>query len=640
MAMLKAYGNWSSPLSADLVTRAQRGIGQISVNRGRVLFAESRPAEAGRTVLLGQTADRWDELSPSNFNLRSRVHEYGGSAYAADGGIIVAVDHLEQCLNRIDPGPYAQPLTPRSGAKLRFAEPVIDRMRGRVIAICEDQRGRGEPQNSIVSIALNGSQRIDTLVSGDDFYGYPTLSPDGQQLSWIAWNHPDMPWDGSVLRVAAFTSNGTLGRVGDVAGGRGEAVLQPRWRADGALVFVSDRSGYWNLWDERGRCLWEVEADCGGPLWQLGTRWFDIDTDGGIIACVVRDGRWGLVRVEPAGGVRDYDLPFADIGGIVVEGRRALFRAAAEEMPAVVAALDVVTGACETLYRSGELPVRRELIARPRSLRFASTEGRTAHAFYYPPTNPKFVGPADARPPAIVCCHGGPTGAASAALRLAYQFWTSRGFAVCDVDYGGSTGYGRAFRDSIKGRWGIVDVEDCVAAADHLVAAGLADPDRLIIRGGSAGGFTVLCALTFHDRFKAGASSYGIGDLELLARDTHKFESRYLESLVGAYPQEAEVYRARSPINHTEKLNCPVIFFQGLDDKVVPPNQAETMVSALKTKGLPVAYLTFEGEGHGFRAAETQIRVLLSELAFYAAIFALRPADELPPLEIANHHRR
>lgn len=636
MAQRQAYGSWSSALSAELVTAAQHGVGQIRINRGRVLIAESRPQQAGRTAILSQSSNGWQEVTPGNFNLRSRVHEYGGSAYAADGGIIVAVDHREQRLHRIDPGPHAKPLTPKTDSKLRFAEPVIDRMRGRVIAVCEDQRGDGEPQNSIVSIALNGSNRIETLVSGDDFYAYPTLSPDGGQLSWIAWNHPDMPWDATVLRVATFTATNTLGRISDVAGGSDEAILQPMWRADGALVFVSDRSGYWNLWDERGRCLWPVDADCGGPLWQLGARWYDFDSDGGIIASVVRDGKWGLARIDPDGSVRDYELPFADISGVLVDGGRAVFRGAAEDSPAVVAALDLATGACDTLYKSGKLPVPNTLISRPQSLSFSSRNGREAHAFYYPPTNPDFEAPQSSRPPAIVCCHGGPTGAASAALRLAYQFWTSRGFAICDVDYGGSTGYGRAYRDSLKGQWGVVDVEDCIAAADHLVDAGLADPDRLIVRGGSAGGYTVLCALTFHDRFKAGASSYGIGDLELLAGDTHKFESRYLDSLVGAYPDEADVYRARSPIHHTEKLNCPVIFFQGLEDKVVPPNQAETMVSALKAKGLPVAYLTFDGEGHGFRAAETQIRVLLSELAFYAAIFNFEPADTLPPLQIAN----
>ena len=563
MAQEKAYGSWSSPLSAELVTAAQHGVGQVRINRGRVLIAESRPQQAGRTTLLGQTEDGWEELLPGNFNLRSRVHEYGGSAYAADGGIIVATDHLEQRLSRIDPGPNALPLTPRSDGKLRFAEPVIDRMRGRVIAICEDHRGEGEPKNSIVSIMLNGANRIETLVSGDDFYAYPSLSPDGRQLSWIAWNHPNMPWDATNLRVAPIKSTNTLGRSIDVAGGAAEAVLQPQWRADGTLVFLSDRSGYWNIWDERGTCLWPIEADCGGPLWQLGARWFDLDRKGRIVASVVRAGKWRLARIDPTGTVQEYDLPFADISGVTVDDQRVLFRAAPEDAPAVVAELDLATGTCNTLYRSGQLPISAELIARPQNLCFSSRNGRRAHAFYYPPTNPEFSAPDDVRPPAIICCHGGPTGSASAALRLAYQFWTSRGFAVCDVDYGGSTGYGRAYRDSLKGQWGVVDVEDCVAAADHLVEAGLADPERLIIRGGSAGGFTVLCALTFFDRFKAGASSYGIGDLELLADDTHKFESRYLDGLVGAYPAEADTYRDRSPIHHTDKLKLPGHFFSG-----------------------------------------------------------------------------
>ena len=416
--------------------------------------------------------------------------------------------------------------------------------------------------------------------------------------------------------------------------------MQPAWSPDGRLHFVSDRTGWWNLYrlGEAGPVpVCPMSAEFAGPAWSFGGRWYgflDADT---ILACFTEAGRWHLARIELASGrLTRLPLPWTELSGLSIAGGQALLRAGAPDRPAAILLLEPASGQTRELRSAGALPVDPAWLARPEATEFPSGPGESAHALYYPPTSPEFVAAAGERPPLIVKSHGGPTGSTSSELRLATQFWTSRGFAVCDVDYGGSTGYGRAYRSRLDGRWGEVDVADCVNAARALVADGRADARRLAITGGSAGGYTTLCALTFHDVFRAGASHYGISDLEALARDTHKFESRYLDRLVGPWPEAREVYRARSPIHHVDRLSCPIIFFQGLEDAVVPPNQAEMMVEALRHKGLPVAYLAFAGEQHGFRKAETIQRVLLAELTFYGRVFGFVPADALSDLAIEN----
>lgn len=638
---IKAHGGWRSPIDARLVTAAQNRIGQIVATGERLLVLEGRPGEGGRVTLLAinpEVPDNAEELTPAPISVRTRVHEYGGACLAATADLAVYVDDRDQRLHRRDAGGGSRAISPASEGRLRFAEPLIDQARGRVIAVLEEHRGSDEPLNRLVAVPVAGGEPL-TLAAGHDFFAYPRLSPDGRSLAWLVWDHPDMPWDATRLMTAEIKVDGSLGEARCVAGGEGiEAILQPEFLPDGRLAYLSDRTGFWNLWVDGGeQPLIAMPAEIGGPLWQLGSRWWaPIDTHRAL-AIVVEGGFERLFILDlKRGEATPLDLPFAAFGEVQVVGGTAYCRAAAVDRPAVVIAIDLEGGQHRELRAAGSLPVTSDWISRPRPTSFASRGGRKAHAFHYPPTNPDVAAPPGERPPLIVKSHGGPTGAASPALKLAYQFWTSRGFAIVDVDYAGSSGYGRAYRQALDGQWGIADVEDCIAAAEHLVAQGLADPERLVISGGSAGGFTTLAALTFHDTFKAGASHYGIGDLEALMRTTHKFESRYLDRLVGPWPEAADLYRTRSPIHHTERLACPLIILQGLEDKVVPPAQAEAMRDALRAKRLPVAYLAFTGEGHGFRRAETQQAALMAEYAFYCRVFGIEPAEALPALEIEN----
>ncbi len=642
MAKVAGYGCWTSPISAELVTRAQVGLAQPMLDRGVAWWLEVRPEEGGRTVLVRRPLDGTaTDLTPPPFNVRTRVHEYGGGAYAVRDGVVVAVNFADQRLYRLDPGRPVQPITPANGDRLRYADLELDPAGKRVLAVREDHRSGAEGVNSIVALDLD--RRDDPgrrLASGHDFFSSPRLSPDRRQLAWLSWDHPNMPWDGTELWLAEIGTDSHLSASRRVAGGPGESIVQPAWSPDGRLCFVSDRTGWWNLYrlGEAGPVpVCPMSAEFAGPAWTFGGRWYGFLDAGTILACFTEAGRWHLARIDLASGrLTRLPLPWTELSGVSIAGGRALLRAGAPDRPAAILLLDPTNGQMRELRSAGALPVDPVWLARPEATRFPSGPGESAHALYYPPTSPEFVAPAGERPPLIVKSHGGPTGSTSSELRLATQFWTSRGFAVCDVDYGGSTGYGRAYRARLDGRWGEVDVQDCVNAARALVADGRADAERLAITGGSAGGYTTLCALTYHDLFRAGASHYGISDLEALARDTHKFESRYLDRLVGPYPEAIEVYRARSPIHHVDRLSCPIIFFQGLEDAVVPPNQAEMMVEALRRKGLPVAYLTFAGEQHGFRKAETIQRVLLAELTFYGRVFGFAPADALSDLAIEN----
>ncbi len=449
-----------------------------------------------------------------------------------------------------------------------------------------------------------------------------------------------MPWDASRLWLAELGADGRPGPPRAVAGGPCESIVQPAWSPDGQLYFVSDRTGWWNLYrlaDGGPMPVCPMAAEFAGPAWAFGLRWYDFLSADTLLACFGEAGRWHLARIETASGrLRRIDLPYSEVGGVMVAGGRAILRAGAPDRPAAILLLDPASGAVSELASAGDPGLDPAFLARPEAIEFPSEPGQSAHAFYYPPTNPEFRAPPGERAPLVVKSHGGPTGSTSSELRLSLQYWTSRGFAVCDVDYGGSTGYGRPYRERLNGRWGEVDVLDCINAARHLVAEGRADEQRLMITGGSAGGYTTLCALTFHDVFKAGASHFGVSDLEALAKDTHKFESRYLDRLIGPYPEAKALYRARSPIHHVERLSCPIIFFQGLEDAVVPPNQAEMMVEALRQKGLPVAYLTFAGEQHGFRKAETIQTVLRAELTFYGRVFGFAPPDAIADIVIEN----
>ncbi|MDP9297023.1 MAG: S9 family peptidase, partial [Actinomycetota bacterium] len=493
--------------------------------------------------------------------------------------------------------------------------------------------------NELAILATDGSGFPRTLSGGRDFYSNPRLTLDGARLAWLEWDHPNMPWDGTELRVAEFNGSGELGPSRLVAGGSTESIFQPEWSPHGELHFISDRTGWWNLYRERGEEIEPLaprEAEVGLPQWIFGYSRYAFLDDGRIGCAFDSDGESHLAMIDPGSGeLRDLELAI-ETAYLRSDGRRLLMIGQTASESPTVYSLDPDVGEPELLHRARAHGLDHAFLSPARRIEFPTEEDRTAHAYYYAPRNPEFDAPRGERPPLIVMSHGGPTSATTGDLDLGVQFWTTRGFAVVDVNYGGSTGYGREYRERLRGRWGEVDLADCVNAARFLADRGDADGARLAITGGSAGGYTTLCALTFTDVFAAGASYFGIGDLETMTRDTHKFESRYLDGLVGPYPEEAERYRARSPIHFTDRLSCPVILLQGLEDEVVPPAQAEEMVRALEAKGLPYAYLPFEGEQHGFRAAENIVRALEAELYFYSRVFGFQLAEPVEPVEIAN----
>ncbi len=635
-------GTWRSPITADLIVSETIGLGATQVDGHDIYWTESRPTEGGRQVIVRRSADgRIGDLTPPGFNARTRVHEYGGGAYTVHKGTAYFSHFDDQRVYRQAPGQAPAPVTP--AGDLCYADGIVDVARGRLIWVREDRGGAGaEPENCLVALNLAAAQEDPgtVLAAGHDFYASPRVSPDGTRLAWLSWDHPDMPWDGTELWVAGFQSDGSLGHAQLVAGGRNESIFQPEWGPDGNLVFCSDRSGWWNLYrrSESGiHCLCEMEAEFGLPQWVFGMSTYAFAEDGTIVCTYTRGGLWYLARLDPGTGrLTEVQCAYTTIGDLRAGPAGIVFCGGSARQDTTIVRFDLTSGRFEELRRASLLDVEPGFLSLPETIEFPTGEGLAAHALYYPPTNRDVQAPAGERPPLLVRSHGGPTAATNTTLKLVNQFWTSRGFGLVDVNYGGSTGYGRAYRERLNGSWGIVDVNDCVNAALYLVGRGEADPERLAIRGGSAGGYTTLAALTFRDTFKAGASHYGVGELESLVRETHKFEARYLDRLIGPYPPCQDLYRERSPIYHTERLSAPVIFFQGLEDAVVPPDQAQRMVAALKAKGLPVAYIPFPGEQHGFRQAANIKRALEAELYFYGKVFGFAPADCIEPVEILN----
>jgi dipeptidyl aminopeptidase/acylaminoacyl peptidase len=652
MPEVAPYGSWSSPIAAATVARGGRRLAFPAIaGDGAVWWAEGRPDEGGRTVLMRRAPGGEPEaVTPAGTNVRTRVHEYGGNPWCLVGDdIVVFADFGDQRLyrQRLGEEPTAISPEPASPGALRYADmrPAPD---GASIVCVRERDDGDEPVNEIVSLPLDGSAEPRVLAGGRDFYSFPRISPDGEWLAWTCWDHPNMPWDGTELWVAPLQDSGEERLV---AGGAEESIFQPEWGPDGRLHFVSDRDGWWNLYRPREPGaelsgedgplvqLTEDRADYAHPQWLFGGATYAF-LAGGAIACVRCEGaeeRLCLLRPEGWEAV-DLGLPFTAFGfpALSARGEAVAFAAASPEGEPAVLLHDVGRGETEVVRASSDEPVDPAYVSRPRPVEFPTGDGETAYGFYYPPANPEFEAPEGERPPLIVESHGGPTSHATPALDREFLYWTSRGIGVVDVNYRGSSGYGRAYRNELRGTWGVVDTEDCVNAARHLAERGEADGERLAIRGGSAGGYATLCALTFHEGFAAGASYYGVADAEALARDTHKFESRYLDRLIGPYPEQAELYRERSPIHHVERLRSPVILFQGLEDEVVPPNQAETMAAALERNGVPYAYLPFEGEQHGFRKAETNIRCLEAELYFYGRIMGFAPAGDPEPVEITG----
>jgi dipeptidyl aminopeptidase/acylaminoacyl peptidase len=649
------YGSWKSPITSDLIVAGTISLGQIMLDGEDIYWSEMRPTEAGRNVVVRRTPDgQTTDLTPVPLNVRTRVHEYGGGAFVVAAGVVYFSNFADQQLYRQQPGAAPQPIA--STPNRCYADAVVDSSRHRLICVREDHTiANQESVNAIVSVKIpknvtpenvtpeNGTsenQDSDILVSGYDFYASPRLSPDGTQLTWICWNHPNMPWDGTELWVAEVKADGALGQSQQIAGGLEESIFQPEWSPDGVLYFISDRTGWWNLYRWRDGVvepLCQKAAEFGLPHWVFRMSTYGFESENSLICTYIEQGIQYLARLDTHTlTLETIKIPYASVAGLRVAPSYAVFGAGSPTAPGAIARLDLKTHEIQELRRSSDLAIDSGYLSIPEVLEFPTENGLTAYGFYYAPKNQDYAAPVADRPPLLVKSHGGPTAATSANFNPSIQYWTSRGIAVLDVNYGGSTGYGREYRQRLRDRWGIVDVDDCVNGAKYLVKRGDVDGDRLCIDGGSAGGYTTLAALTFRNVFKAGASYYGVSDLEALATDTHKFESRYLDGLIGPYPDRRDLYVERSPIHAVDRLSCPAIFFQGDEDKIVPPNQAEMMVEALRQKGLPVAYVLFEGEQHGFRKAENIKRTLDGELYFYARVFGFELADPIDPVRIDN----
>lgn len=634
------YGSWRSPVTADLITGKSVSLMAVAAHGEDVYWIESRPMQSGRYAIVRRGRNgKALECIPPEFSARSTVHEYGGGAFVVDNETIYFANYADQHLYRQGPDGKPERLTTADGC--RYADLVLDPARDRLICVREDHRQPGLPVNALVGLSRAGGDDGEILTQGNDFYSSAQLSPDGKHLAYLTWNLPNMPWDGCMLMLSELDSNGRLGTPRLVAGGTTESVFQPEWSPDGVLHFVAEGSGWWNLYRWRGgkiEALLPMQAEFAEAQWVFGISTYDFASATTILCCYHQGGISHLAWLDTvAGKLTAIESPYTDISDVRCAGRYAVFLAGSPLHPSSVVRMDTGTGALETITQSFQAEVPEADITIPEQLAFPTTDGRRAHGFFYAPKNAGFRGPETDRPPLIVMSHGGPTSAAGTTLRYTIQYWTSRGFAVLDVNYGGSTGYGREYRQRLNGNWGIVDVDDCCNGALYLAQQGRVDRKRLAIRGGSAGGYTTLACLTFrNDVFSAGASHYGLSELVRFATDTHKFESGYLQTLIGPFPERRDLYLERSPINSIQNLACPLILFQGDQDKIVPPSQSQMMFEAARAKGLPVAYLLFEGEQHGFRKAESIKRSLEAELYFYSKVFGFELADPVEPVSIEN----
>ena len=634
-----SYGTWASRISSASLTEDAVSLDEVLIDGDWTYWLEGRASEGGRNVICRIGLDGpMQSLTPAGISVRSRVHEYGGAPYTVAEGVIYFVEAKTQQLHRQLPDGSIEVLTDIAGR--RYADLVFDATRQRLICVAEQHHSKEEPSNFIVAIGLGAERTQEVLSEGHAFYASPRISPDGARLAFCVWDHPDMPWESSQLMLADFQDDGRLGPMVLIAGGPNEAAIEPRFAAQGDLWFVSDRSGFWNLYrrhDEELIHVLDDDAEYSRAPWDFGIAQFGVLETGQAVAIRDHQGKSSLVMVDGlTGAATTLPLPYTELSQLRVSPHGATFLAASAIDATRLIRLDLVTGHLVTLQHSSALEFGPGAVSQPVAISYPTSGNAISHALYYAPCNPAYQGPAEERAPLIVMSHGGPTSSTSSRLNAAIQFWTSRGFAVVDVNYRGSTGYGRAYRQALAGGWGITDVDDCVNAALYLVEQQLVDRQRMAIRGGSAGGYTTLCALAFRQEFAAGASYFGIGDLTALVRDTHKFESRYLDRLIGPYPEAEATYRERSPLMHLERFESPLLLLQGLEDKVVPPNQSETMYEALKARGVPVAYLKFEGEGHGFRRAENIRRSIEAELYFYGKVFGFLPADTLEPVAISN----
>ncbi|HEY2598222.1 MAG TPA: prolyl oligopeptidase family serine peptidase [Candidatus Dormibacteraeota bacterium] len=635
------YGSWASPISIDVLLNGAVALGRGTVrwDGNDIYWTEMRPTESGRQVIVRHSDGVNTDVTPAGFNARTRVHEYGGGHFAVMDGTVWFANFDDQRVYVQKGGGEPVPITP--AADIRHADLRVDPGRGRIFAVREDHTtGASEAVNTLVALDWNGKRDAITVAKGNDFYSSPKLSRDGKRLSWLTWNHPNMPWDGTELWVGELDADGVTTSSRKVAGGPAESIFQPEWSPGGELYFVSDRNDWWNIYRARGEFDEPVcrrAAEFGVPQWGFGMSRYVFSGPEEIMCLYLETGGTRLGRLDTnTGSLQQVELLYSDLRSISINKSRVALVAASPTLSERILVIDLDTGAQQVVMVSNPAHIDPGYFSVPKAIEFPTEGGLTAHAFFYPPKNKDYDGAPDERPPLVVRSHGGPTSAVGSSFDLEYQYWTSRGFGIVDVNYGGSSGYGRAYRMRLNGNWGVVDVDDCINAARYLVERGLADGRRIAITGGSAGGFTTLVALTKRDFFNAGASHFGIGDLVTFARDTHKFESRYLDTLVGPYPERADLYRERSAVNFAADLNCPVILFQGLEDKIVPPSQAEEFVAVCERKKLPYAYLPFEGEQHGFRQAKNIRRSIEGELYFYSQIFDFATADEIEPVDIKN----
>jgi dipeptidyl aminopeptidase/acylaminoacyl peptidase len=637
MVKTAPYGSWKSPITADLTASSSVRISDVQVYGDRVYWSEMRPDEKGRCVVVEHNGGIRD-CTPAGFNARTTVHEYGGGAYTVADGAVYFSNFEDQLLYKYEHGKSPAKIT--NNPDQRHADYFHDAERKRLICVREDHSDKAlEAVNTIVAIKVDdGSSQ--TLAEGNDFYSNPRLNPDGSFLAFMTWNHPNMPWDGCELWVADVEGDGSLGQMTLVSGGPEESIVQPEWSPDGILHFVSDKDGWWNLhrWREgKVENVCPMEAEFGGPHWVFGLSYYGFESEKSVIAIYSKEGLKHLVRIDAdEKTLEEFETRYTDLSYLKVDEGYAVFIGGNYKTAPEVVKLDLKNGDTRVLKRSDYTEIDDGYLSTPMPIEYPTENGLTAHAIFYPPVNKDYGPPDDESPPLIVKVHGGPTSATTTTLSWGTQYWTSRGFGLVDVNYGGSTGYGREYMRRLDRNWGLVDVDDSINAAKYLIGQKLADPERVAIRGGSAGGYTTLGALAFRDFFKAGASYYGLSDLEVFVGDTHKYESRYLFSLVGPYPERKDLYEERSAINHMDQIRAPMIIFQGLEDKVVPPNQAELMVDALSRNGLPVAYIPFEGEQHGFRIAKNIKRSLEAELYFYSKIFGFIPSDDIEPIHIEN----
>ncbi len=631
------YGFWPSTISPDMLTQQSLRLSEPQLLGDDIFWLETRPHEQGRNALVRMTAlGMHHDVLPMPHSVRTRANEYGGGSYLVTEKYIFCVLDADQrvyAFNRDSEKLITiSPENSEAKTSWRYADFCWDELRQRLICVREDHTSTEQFERTEIVAITPESASVQVLVTGADFYCNPRLSPDGSKLTYICWNHPLMPWDGTELYIASIDEDGSITHSECVAGSENESVLQPLWSPSGELFFVSDRNNWWNIYKHTpngAELMCDMPAEFATPQWTFGMRSYGFLNESSMLCCYSQDGKWTLGTIDlTTKTLTSIGIDLRDISGVFCDANfygdgRACFLAGNSHQTTRL--LYFRNNQISVIAQTSNASLLTEDISVAQAISFTTSDGETAHGFYYAPSNSKVCGPDFSKPPLIVMCHGGPTGATESSLNMKIQFWTHRGFAVLDVNYRGSTGYGREYRDRLQNNWGITDVIDVCSGADYLVGRGFVDGNKLAIRGGSAGGYTVLAALAFKDTFKAGASLYGIGDLEALARDTHKFEAHYLDGLIGKYPEDIEIYKARSPINHVGKLNCPVIFLQGLKDKVVPPNQAEAMVNALQQKGIKTVYVTFADEGHGFRQAASIAKAITAELDFYQEVFATVP---------------